>query len=69
MLLQAKNKYNIDMKKSWIIGDKETDIQAAIASGINKTILVSSGHIIDKPSSSALFFLDSIKQSPQVITN
>ena len=69
MLLQAKNKFNIDMKKSWLIGDKETDIQAAIASGINKTILVSSGHIIDKPSSSALFFLDSIKQSPQVITN
>ena len=67
MFLEAKNKHNINMKKSWMIGDKETDIQAAIASGVNKTILVSSGHKIDKFSSSALFFLDSIKESSSII--
>jgi len=69
MFLEAKAKYNIDMKKSWMIGDKETDIQAAITSGITKTILVSSGHSIDNQTSSALFFLDSIKHASQVITN
>ena len=67
MLLTAKKTYDIDMKKSWMIGDKETDIQAAIASGISKTILVSSGHIVDKEFSSAHFFLTSIKESIQVI--
>jgi D-glycero-D-manno-heptose 1,7-bisphosphate phosphatase len=67
MFLEAKNKHKINMKKSWMIGDKETDIQAAIASGVNKTILVSSGHKIDKFSSSALFFLDSIKESSSII--
>ena len=69
MFLTAQKTYDIDMKKSWMIGDKETDIQAAIASGIINTILVSSGHIIDKESSSALFFLTSIKESSQVIKN
>ena len=69
MFLEAKIKHNINMKKSWMIGDKETDIQAAISSGINKTILVSSGHKIDKSSSSALYFLDSIKQSSLIIRN
>ena len=29
MLIEAKNKYNISMKDSWMIGDKETDIEAA----------------------------------------
>ena len=69
MFLTAQKTYDIDMKKSWMIGDKETDIQAAIASGISNTILVSSGHIIDKESSLALFFLSSIKESSQVIRN
>jgi D-glycero-D-manno-heptose 1,7-bisphosphate phosphatase len=69
MFFAAKKTYNIDMKKSWMIGDKETDIQAAIASGIGNTILVSSGHIIDKQSSSANFFLKSIKESIQIIKN
>ena len=69
MFLAAQKKYDIDMKKSWMIGDKETDIQAAIASGISNTILVSSGHTIDKGSSSAHFFLASIKESSQVIRN
>ena len=67
MFLAAKKTYDIDMKKSWMIGDKETDIQAAIASGISNTILVSSGHTIEKESSLAQYFLNSIKESSQVI--
>ncbi len=39
---------NIDMSKSWMIGDKEADIKAANAAGINQTILVKSGHKIDE---------------------
>ena len=69
MFLAAKKTYDIDMKRSWMIGDKETDIQAAIASGIGNTILVSSGHIINKESSAANFFLASIKESSQIIRN
>ena len=68
MINQAIKKYNIDIENSWMIGDKETDIQAAHAAGIQNTILVRSGHIIDESTSHAKFFLNSIINSKQVIT-
>jgi len=67
MFLEAKIKHNIDMKYSWMIGDKEADVKAANASGIQNTILVRSGHKIDESNSNAKFFLDSIQQSKLVI--
>jgi len=67
MLLEAKKKYNINMPESWMIGDKETDITAAISSGINNTILVKSGHKINEADSRAKFIIDSINQSSQLI--
>tara|TARA_B100000470_G_C19663008_1_gene333986 strand:+ start:197 stop:724 length:528 start_codon:yes stop_codon:yes gene_type:complete len=67
MFLEAKIKHNIDMKYSWMIGDKEADVKAANASGIQNTILVRSGHKIDESNSNARFFLDSIQQSKLVI--
>ena len=69
MLLEAKSKYNIDMKNSWIIGDQETDIIAANSSGIINTILVKSGHKIDELNSNAKYILDSINQTNKIITS
>lgn len=69
MLLQARDKYSVNMKKSWMIGDKEADIKAAYAANINNTILVRSGHLIDEKVSSAQFILDSIKQVQTIITH
>jgi D-glycero-D-manno-heptose 1,7-bisphosphate phosphatase len=68
MFTLAKNKYNINMEKSWIIGDSETDIQAANLAGIKNTILVRSGHKINESNSDAMFFLDSIYQVDKIIT-
>ena len=68
MFLNAKTKYNIDMKNSWMIGDKEADVIAANAAGIDNTVLVRSVHEIDESNSEASFFLDSIQQSKQIIT-
>ena len=67
MLIEAKDKYNISMKDSWMIGDRETDIEAANLSGINNTILVRSGHLVDESNLSSKFIVDSIKQSKEVI--
>ena len=67
MFIEAKNKYNINMSHSWMIGDKETDIVAANLSGINNTILVRSGHKIDESNSNANFIIDSLKQSRKII--
>ena len=67
MLIEAEYKYNISMKDSWMIGDKETDIKAANLAGIINTILVRSGHLVDKSNSKSKFTIDSIKQSKEVI--
>ena len=68
MFLKAKDKHNTDMEKSWLIGDKEVDVIAANAAGIENTILVRSGHRIDESNSNARFILDSVQQSKQIIT-
>ena len=67
MFIEAKDKYNISMKDSWMIGDSESDIKAANAAGIFNTILVRSGHLIDESNSNSKFIVDSIKQSNGVI--
>jgi len=67
MLTQASKKHNINMEDSWMIGDKEADIQAANAAGIQNTILVKSGHAIDERNSKASFVLNSIEQAKTVI--
>ena len=67
MLIEAKDKYNISMKDSWMIGDSESDIKAANAAGISNTILVRSGYLVDESKSNSKFIVDSIKQSKEVI--
>jgi D-glycero-D-manno-heptose 1,7-bisphosphate phosphatase len=43
MVMEAKAKYNIDLSKSYIIGDSYTDIKCGINAG-TKTILVKTGY-------------------------
>jgi len=69
MFIKAKLKYNIDMKNSWMIGDKEEDITASLSAGIKKTILVRSGHLINESDSKSMFIIDSIKESKKIILN
>ncbi|MCH9813652.1 MAG: D-glycero-beta-D-manno-heptose 1,7-bisphosphate 7-phosphatase [Epsilonproteobacteria bacterium] len=40
MLLSAKEKFDIDMENSWMVGDKKSDIDAAYNAGVNNTILI-----------------------------
>jgi len=40
MILKAAKDYDIDVKKSWMIGDKPSDIEAALKAGIENTILI-----------------------------
>ena len=45
MFLNAIEKYNIDIDKSWMIGDKESDITASSLAGIENNIIVSNKDI------------------------
>ena len=67
MLLQAKKRYKINMKESWVIGDKEIDILAAKNAGISNSILVKSGHKIDESSTKAMFIINSIKDIRNIV--
>jgi len=60
MFLEAKKRFQIDMNKSWSVGDKETDISAAKSAGIKNTILVKSGHSINEENSKASYILESL---------
>jgi D-glycero-D-manno-heptose 1,7-bisphosphate phosphatase len=48
MLLAAIDEFNIDPKKSIMIGDKESDMQAAKKAGIAKSFLVLCGQKLPK---------------------
>lgn len=43
MILDAAKEFNVDLKKSWMIGDKESDIEAGLNAGVKKTILIGEG--------------------------
>ncbi len=67
MFLEARIKHTINMKNSWMIGDKETDITAANRAGIYNTILVKSGHKIKEADSKAKYILNSTIESIEII--
>lgn len=48
MIQDASKKFNIDLKKSILVGDKNSDIKAGLNAGILNNYLISTGHFIDK---------------------
>jgi len=49
MLLRAKEKYDIDMQNSWMIGDKQSDIEAGKRAGVGRTVFIaSSRNMVEK---------------------
>jgi len=67
LFLDAKEKHDADMNKSWMIGDKEADIEAANNAGICQTILVRSGHKINEKKTNASFTVDSILDAKKIV--
>ena len=43
MILKAAEKHNIDLKRSWMVGDKESDLEAGRRAGC-RTVLVLTGY-------------------------
>ena len=60
MLLRAKADWQIDLAKSVLVGDKESDIQAGLNAGVGCNVLVRSGHAIDEVNTQADAVIDSV---------
>ena len=67
MLLDAKNKHDIDMEHSWILGDSERDIIAGDKAGISNTILFVEKHTKKNPNTKAQYTISSLVHAKDVI--
>ncbi len=67
MIEQSAEILDIDFENSWLIGDKDSDIQTAYNSNISNTIQVQSGHKFDKKDSKAKYIMNSIKDISTII--
>lgn len=67
MFLDAKSKYNIEMEKSWMIGDKLIDIIAANSAGVNNTVLLKNNHSESKTESISSFYIYTLKELKKII--
>ncbi len=54
MLLRAAEEHGLDLARSWMIGDMESDIRAGINAGVHGTIHVQTGHGASQPKASNL---------------
>lgn len=64
MIEQAMSEFNIDLDKSYIIGDKESDVESGINGGIKTTILFSKK---DNINSKATFIVDCLYKVNSII--
>lgn len=60
MIEQAVKDFDIDLKESIIVGDKEIDVQTGKNAGVGQCILVRSGHIVDEANTVADSIYDSL---------
>ena len=63
MLLDAMSEFDINMKKSWMIGDKESDMEAGHNAGIKNLILINK----KSPKSVAKYNVNSLSDTIKVI--
>jgi len=66
MFIEAIRKYNIDVANSWVIGDSERDIEAAIGAGIINTILFYDD-VNEIPTTKATYTLKSLRDIKKII--
>jgi len=67
MIEKALSLYDIDLEKSWMIGDKISDIQFAINSNIKNSILINDSNTKKKEKSLSSFVVNSLEETIDMI--
>lgn len=62
LILQAQRDFQLDLSKSILVGDKETDIEAGINARVKMNILVKTGHKTDVIDTKANLVIDNLKE-------
>jgi D-glycero-D-manno-heptose 1,7-bisphosphate phosphatase len=60
LILQAAREHNLDLARSWLVGDKSSDIEAARRAGIRQTLRIESPYEADPVHAQPLFVGDSL---------
>ena len=68
MLISAKNKYKISMGESWMIGDKASDMEAAVSANISNTIFLMDTHNTNEPLENAKYVINELVEVKKIIT-
>ena len=66
LLLEAARAHRLDLARSWLVGDKPSDIEAARRAGVGRAVLVRSGQPL-APCCDADHVCDSLADLPQLI--
>lgn len=64
MILRSQQEWQIDLGRSILVGDKESDIEAGLAAHVGLNVLVRSGHLINEDRTQANVIIDSIRDLP-----
>ena len=67
-VLQAIKEFNLDIKKSWFIGDRDTDIQCGRAAGINTILIENSDSKVYRKNTEHDFRSNNLKEVVKLIT-
>lgn len=68
MILEAAKELNIDLKRSYMVGDKESDLLSGINAGVGATVLVKTGNeITPEAMQHADLIIDSLADLPRQI--
>lgn len=65
MIFRAQKDHDLDLARSWLVGDHDRDIQMAINAGVPRTIRILSHH---EPKVTAEFTLDDTAELPALLS-
>jgi D-glycero-D-manno-heptose 1,7-bisphosphate phosphatase len=66
MIFKAREDFDLNLRDSILVGDKESDVAAGINAGVGTNVLVKSGHAIGSVTKANLI-IDSVKDLPRAL--
>lgn len=69
MILQAVEEFSVDLEKSLLIGDKQSDMQAGITAGVMCNLLYSTNYPVNEILDDKIITISSLSQAIPFLTN